>query len=579
LLLSIGVQSTFIYQLWGMLDDPWGEDSIDSLRQWRLFEGHSIQNLDWASGSTLTSRTCSESHGIWAERPFGPLTSDLRRYISNSVEGHHILSVLAVFVWVLTVVKEFVRGGALAAETCSLLDSTTSVAHDRHDERKLTIESVSTWRLAATLALLVLPRAAVAGMLGYVGVLYIVRTTTVERLLLNVLVLNFIFDLPALLFAAMTSQRIRVVAGMVAFSPPSRAHQCRWFRCCRSACVPLAALVLVAGTVALVDAFEITSAVSAAHEALGVLCGGRKDFAFSYDRSTGLVYAAGTPSWPGHDAASRTGSSNDNANMRAYAYQSLLATSGLGEGLPSGAVELPLMLLADLHELSRQELTDEMASGGCADQLGGAISFGTGTLSHKKAEALRHLLRVGFNLQVSTCKDIMGYCRSESALNMWQSNGMAPELIDRAIDTLRSICPITCGCGDPLSGIYALSGCPSQCSAMRHAAAVAVAKARACADLTPTQLTAISGWQLFFRDLQQSHVASDTLDTSLADRARTSGCGVLHDDSNGRGGSELSHLLCAEVHESSGKAARGSVQAFCPMACQMDCNASGSTLR
>jgi len=313
--------------------------------------------------------------------------------------------------------------------------------------------------------------------------------------------------------------------------------------------------------------------VSSATEALDALCSDSQDFACSFDRSTGLIYAARTPSWPGHDAAAGIGSSNGNANMRTYAYQSLLARSGLGKGLPGGAVELPLLLLSDLHQLSRQELADEMASGGCADKFGVSNASGTETRSQRKAGALQQLLRVGFGLQAASCKEIIGYCRSETALTMWQAHGMVPEHIDRARDALRTMCPITCGCGDPLSGIYALSGCPSRCSAQRHAAAVAVAEARACADITPTQLTATPGWQLFFQDLRQSHGASDDLDMNLADRARTSGCTILRHNV-GRGGTELSHMLCAEVHESSDKAAHGSLRAFCPTTCKMDCNAS-----
>jgi len=353
---------------------------------------------------------------------------------------------------------------------------------------------------------------------------------------------------------------------LVALSPTARAHQCRWFRCCRSACVPLTALVLVVGVVALVDAFEITSAVSAAKDALGVLCDENQDFAFSFDRGTGLIYAARTPSWPGHDAAAEIGSSNGNANMRTYAYQSLLARSGMGKGLPGVAAELPLMLLSDLHQLSRQELIDEMAPAGCADKFGGEA------WSPRRAEALEQLLRVGFGLEVVSCKEIVGYCRSETALTLWQARGMVPEHVDRARDALRSICPVTCGCGDPLSGIYVLSGCPSQCFAQRHAATVAVAKARMCADIAQSQLTATPGWQLFFHDLRQSYGASNDLDTGLADQALTSGCSILREKVSG--GGELSHLLCSEVHDSSGKAARGSLQAFCPTTCKMDCNAS-----
>jgi len=139
---------------------------------------------------------------------------------------------------------------------------------------------------------------------------------------------------------------------------------------------------------------------------------------------------------------------------------------------------------------------------------------------------------------------------------------------------LRLMCSVTCGCADPLSGLFfegPTEGCPRDIcrSTPRYRMALAT---RECRDLSLAELQAMPAWAGYFEQYFRYHSAWMPTMTAVWNRTRTRfikfGCNALKFQTLSNNGLDLISF-CEDTN------ALSSVRSFCPVTC--GCPASKSS--
>jgi len=532
----------------GMTANPLDKAALANLRLWRLFQGHSLQNLDLASGSSLTSRICQGFTGNGIAGTQVSILDDLRLYLGDeSRNGGFLLCLAAILLWFLMILKELRSLGRYARAVLRLRGPATRMV--RQGGRDLVLQSVSSARAFLALALISLPRAGVAVCVGYVGTMYLVYTTAMNDLILNAIALGFILEIPAMFGAVLLPHHAKtIIAGLKPLPVSSPAKPGGGCRC--SSLAPLASLVLLAGAVVATGYFGVIPFFERMEGAVDILCGHDTDFVFAYDKSSSLVISAPTTSWQG-SSAFETG-------VQRYPYLSLLARSGLNASVDDEVpgqlfLDVSLEVLVNIGAMNTQESSNLNE---CIDILGTPQTAG---LLQDKKDAFLNLFQLNFGVEASSCSQLKEYCRAKVPDDLVEKG---VELIgyNSIMTAVRSMCPVSCGCDDPVSGIFILDGCTSECTVPRRAESAALAQ-RHCTDYEVSELARIPEWEDFFEEFHTAMGVLIGINADIARIAVADGCAVLNANT------KLKSMLCSEFQKDPSLPMMGSVRNFCPETC------------
>lgn len=130
---------------------------------------------------------------------------------------------------------------------------------------------------------------------------------------------------------------------------------------------------------------------------------------------------------------------------------------------------------------------------------------------------------------------------------------------------LRLLCPVTCGCSNPMSGLYRdgkKSGCPvekCQSAGTAYAQKLSIATRPLCADMSKAELDSTPGWKRFWDELRIFRPQAAW--KSVTDKFLAQGCSALANITAGQ-----KATLCNKGEVS------GAMTPFCPASCQ--CNST-----
>jgi len=551
---NFALQALFVYQLQTMISSPLDDEAILNLRLWRLFQGHSIDNLDSTTGSSLTSRVCDDYSGNGVAGPQIAILQNLKRYLGLTETdggGGYLLCLLSILVWHLMVVRELKNILLFSSSIVALGSSRTEVANS--GERRLVIESLSYARVMSILLFISLPWCLIVCALGYVGVMYLTFTTSTADLILIVITLGFILDIPTMVFAVLMPSRMSSM--LMDLEPLPVPPKAKMRRCCCIDIRPICSILVVVASMFAVNALLVAPFFSRMEKAVDTLCDKHTDFVFAYDKASGLVFSSPTSPWPGPEVVT--------TRSKAYSYRSLLARSGLDDGeeydnVGRLSMEVPLNLLTRISSLSTQESAD---ISGCEDTM----AHQGGGLMQEMAESFSTYVRLAIGEEDTSCAQLQRYCGQQMPSDL-QAKGVMPTEFYRVKTAVRSMCSVSCGCTDPFSGIYVSDGCPAQCAVIRGERQRTHFQIQPCADRNANELQRDEAWKGFWQDFYAASGLLMGINESVIESTSTRGCAILVD---------FPRLKARTCFDDS-TASRSSIQAFCPVTCGVSCNTSAT---
>lgn len=446
-LLNIAAQSIFlgiVYYIF--MEEKFTERFHAHMLEWRTHVGHHIQHYDPYTFSSLTERICQpDKH-----------TPELSSYISKQVEtmhtfldkgnvffnGQNLLSV-AILCWTLTIVREVCQAWNISrAARCLPRDGGTRIVQPRKNRSHvcrlagISKERKRWWDMVVSL------RIACALVLWIMGCRFLCfYSITPEAVLLDVVALEVVLSVDEAVFTLAP----RAVCEIVERLEPLKAAP----RLCRRGSTDLRPFCLTAVVVCTLfgcSSFVIAPLVEQIALVNATVCGGVQDFVFTIDPLKVVHYAPTNPNRVDVTEAESFPSFN--------AIQELWERLGDAESLREGP---PLRALAhSLDELRRSDDISMSEASGALQTLSGA-----------------------------TCDDILGtspsllrYAREVARWALehpdfgWVGVPSASGCADLAptcpfIAMTRALCPVTCGCSDPLGLVLAATsehGCPAACA-------------------------------------------------------------------------------------------------------------------
>lgn len=533
-MLNLLVQLVFIFQVPNLVDKhAFSRQQNQYLLEWRLRVGHAAYYYDGTTDSSLVSRVCGEypSDGHSADQI--RMLSDIRAFVGGSTLGTpgltlfdfigpgHVLCTLCVFLWLLMILEEMWKTFMFANAMCTLTEGLSRLSYKAGMYR---VESVSAARCVLIQLFVTVPRMFIATLLGYEGVFFILYSVTMGDMLLNAMALGFILELDELLFAALAPKRLQAILESVAPLPCSTGRHRRLWRTGH-----LIKHVVLLSTVTALSFTLLQSHFDMMREMEEVMCGGNVDFVCNPSEPMGTLKCSLTDSWRSSGAVGKVvGGYEGSAVLRLTGLsipeaQRLTAADNNATGVlwtPAGAV------LSGMKETRAESLGRVM----CADTWDTASELtvpGRQEVDILRAAVLQDPVFQELGVARS-CAEVLaaGLCDQRRRL-----------LAGLPSFAFQTVCALSCGCTDPLSGLANALGCPTQCVDRRREALDAALFR--CRDASLEELRASAGWG------RQARAADPATRRLMAE-----GCAAAVQSS----------ALCRP-------SARTSILAFCPASC------------
>lgn len=401
--------------------------TLDEVRRWRFSTAHDVMWADSITGSSLASRVCGGDDSLIVSSRQKGLVAEISNYTGNlktldaffDLPQGALLCGLAIFIWYLIVMSEFqdavhfMFGVVESWRRNRKTGARESRVHqDTHGGKTM---EVGSFRLIAMGAVIVV-RVVLCNVLFFVGLDWLLSTTSVTDIILNAASLSFILDVDEHVFATMVNRRAKSLLSKL--QPLPRLVTCR----CQMRCVPLTFpitvwLSLVAMLVFLVT--RLRANVDNMSDLSYYLCEGNLDFVAVTIEPGGIVMVSES------DAYSNTFA----ADFGIMAMREAVWSDDLSN--VNFSIPTPSTFWFDTFSTIGMAEYGELQVG-CRDFV--------------NPNPFTRSLAFRLNLSDTwTCPDAKQNC-SASDQNL-----------------LRLMCPWTCGCGHPQSGLYvqrALLGCP-----------------------------------------------------------------------------------------------------------------------
>lgn len=549
---NLAIQVLFCIRLPLLVDvNKFDETAQREALTWRLQSGHTALYMDEASQTSLLARICRGQFYAdgTAENQIGMLQSVLA-FMSVTETGPagrtSLLCLVCVLCWTSTIVTEVQQAFQFSRAVLGLHADTTHF--EPGEGHALGLSCV---RVAALLLGVVLPRLALAAVVGFFGMEFIVYSDSPVDMVLNAIALSFILSIDELLYEPLCPWELRRLMGLeipLAHFPLGRfgfvRQLAKWL-----------VLATILSSAYVVQVSLVIPLFEQMHSYERVLCGGDLDFVCAVERGSNVQMCANTSNiW--HDAIVKAQHLPNFFN-----YGRLHAT-----GLP---VAKPRVEVAVMPALGAYNVSE-------------AIFWDTwDTISKRLTSNAKE-----FAYDIPSCLDgqpvmspqyLGAFNAAVLAGEVPLTRPRAPNVTGVACETLaqadcyvdspwRAFCPRFCGCHDPLSGIAITSGCPTRCKMVRKLISNRATQESGCTDRNLTELNQMEGWSRYWAELDALPNALYSRDLSLVSvSARQLGCNVLNTTNVIL--RQLARLFCSELEL--GESVIGSIEIFCPGSCAM----------
>lgn len=441
----------------------------------------------------------------------------------------------AIMVWSFIVLREIWSAMQFAFALSALPRGVTHVnkvrERDEYHGHMILISISSTRYLFMMLVTSV--RVAVALALLVFGAKMLAYTAELMEIILNVVALSFVMECDELIFANFAPLSIKALVRSMA--PLPRQH--RVFHGVDA--MPVLNVLFIIVVFAVVWQFYVTPSMAVMRVVQHTLCGGDQDFVLGVQHATGMILSTATVAFR-NSVGSERGKSRSNW---AVAANELAARSE-----PTMSVfhqnrrVMETQLAQTMTEIAGNTL-------GCEDWDFSAAAA-AGFLNESLTPFLLTLQNFTGDDGAKSCEDFNMSCTAEDAA------------------LLRRVCPVVCGCGDPLSGLLLSGprfGCPrDECrESPGWLAALATLE---CEDFSLEALQELGGWRSFIEQLRGIKAEAlwesawdpemRALNANMTGALERSGCSAL------AGREHMQISLCNPDHQSI-----TSLHAFCPRSC------------
>eukprot|EP00929_Paragymnodinium_shiwhaense_P017150 TRINITY_DN12612_c0_g3_i1.p1 TRINITY_DN12612_c0_g3~~TRINITY_DN12612_c0_g3_i1.p1 ORF type:complete len:1310 (-),score=213.17 TRINITY_DN12612_c0_g3_i1:416-4345(-) len=497
--LNMFVQVTFMQVVYSyMLDSPVSEDVLSSLLKFRIGIAHDVAFADRTNMRSMARQLCDEDNKLHHSGLQAQLFSDVKQFH----DGAMLLVILAQLTWAVTIMNDLasnwrflktllsIRRDSRTVMVCDC-ESTANEADPSLLASKVVVKmsSLSCCRICVLIVFVVLPRFAIAIILGGIGAMYLGVTASMPDLLLNAMALAFIIDLDEMFYSVFAPRRIQLLVQNFEPTPviPSRIY----LKC--PGIVTFGKVVFVGGYLIALFYYSVQPFFTELLQARDILCSGNKDFVVAQNINTGLQYAARSSA--GLQLSPEEGSVLQLTQLTLHPESAW--TKGLLENEPSvGLLATSNLTMAKIFNFNGDSPPRiEQASFDPA-----LFSFMTNlqtmtigesqflpcrdlAASQSKEAAMMSLRTVLRQVDIPECDEY-----NATSMAWW-----APHCGNIHYTLVRTMCPRTCGCHHATAfDLGALQhkrfGCPVQCASLRSVVVDAesmLAVDDACADSSP----------------------------------------------------------------------------------------------
>lgn len=591
-LVAGGMQVVFCIIVASMTSESFQKEAPEELLAWRIFSGHNVNNFDHFTQSSLVARVCkmkpfmltSSTTQVQLKDSFqsalgkaheSPLYAILGE--ASKVSGT-TLCLFCLCMWCVHLLKEVYLIFKTTRALKAIVGPDTILIRHHHT---FSIEQISPSRCALIFLFNIIPRCIVVIGLFIFGTLFLAYTVSLSELLLNALALTFISEIDEMLSEAFVPNAVLFVQRHL--NPiPLHHHAASQDVVKRSILyrhvdIPvLARYVVLFCTLAATYFIVRVDLDDRLERAYSVLCEFDTDFVWAQDKATGVVLTSNTR------PATRDLYESTSPEVR-YQIQAVAQRAGM---LAHPAVrdkfqdtDLPGPVYHDLANWwpseERAELDEriEVLENKfkethdrapyviqCRDQdrwrySGSYYAYMDRTFWNAAREAVGGLPpRSGVNTSaVQGCDHVADLCFTDNEMMRF---------------TTRRLCPETCRCAEPTSGIYRLWGCAPQCVQKLRTARDEWIQNNDCAD-SANSTSLPDGFVRYFQGVDnlrgfddwKAEVLQEMADiqgVNFTMKAILNGCSMM---ANGRGWWEF----CKKDHTHDD--AYGDVAVYCPRTC------------
>jgi len=443
----------------------------DKLEEWRMNVGHNVKYYDPLTFTSLTQRICDPDRYV-SEMSSGTssVIAQIQEYLGlNPFFNGPSLVKIAILLWGLTVVHEFMRAWDLVRVLKALPGGITQFKAEGGDA-PLQLLSMHRGRKAWASIVLVI-RVVSSGFLFVLGCMFLsLYSISVSEIILNAVALEIVLNIDEAMFALVPSAAKILLERLEPLPAPAVRSRVRG--------VDLRSLLfffLLATTILACEFTAIQEVVTQVRAANSTLCSGRTDFVYSLDPFY-LVYVTKTNPMALNQETIRKFGHIQAINETIY--PELVPNQTFG----ASTMAMPMVFQFDVNGLEevkkRQAYDIAQASAGvqgllsltCNNTL--SLMPPVGRFVNESLDALDTTSVAG----VRGCADAAPLCE------MWP--------------LVRSLCPSTCGCDDPIGKLFATGapgGCPVACtSAGSYRTAL---EALPCGERTQAELASDALWQ------------------------------------------------------------------------------------
>lgn len=279
-LLNFGLQIALLLTIaFDMLENKYTDDKVGEMLQWRVEKGHVASNFDAGQGHTLLSKLCSRNEWTFEQDEYDLMYD----YLYKPIPGF-VLSILAIIIWVLTIMREYRRciEQALAVIHLPAARRGKELEENAEDDT-MVIVGLHPAKKAIVLICLSLFRLGVMFVLGVIGCAFLAQTDGLNDLILNAVALAFVMDVDELVADVLLTERLRSTLGKL--EPLS----CGKILKREVKCIPFKDFVryaITAGLITFSIVYWLHPFYWSINSAALALCGGYQDFTYSGGQSS-----------------------------------------------------------------------------------------------------------------------------------------------------------------------------------------------------------------------------------------------------------------------------------------------------
>lgn len=413
---------------------PFGPMVQDRINTWRTESGHWLYTADEISGTSLAARLCNGDDALSFANSQMVMFEQVSQFMDNG-QGLILLN-LATALWFFCCCAEIRSALMFAIAICTLPRGTPrSVFHA--DEVGISVLSLSLVRLVWGVFGVAAVRVLVAAALLYYGCNWLSYTSSILELLLNASALGFVLDIDEIIYSVLSPLMVK---GLISSLYPLRLPGQRALLL-----LPFAAFAFCA---AFLIGLNLTFQRGMGGDMDSIkqsLCSGNQNLDFIVGTNAlGWVTYARTVPWEESVKSVQSPVSARASVTKLLIDGNLEEASKYITNLSTTPINRPIALL---READRKTLESLVANTACMDihwnpkarydaTIGAHLWTATGE------EKLRN---------ITTCAEVSRYCRLSNTSLLGQN--------------ARFMCPITCGCASPSSGLWKLhqsqAGCPA----------------------------------------------------------------------------------------------------------------------